>query len=168
MPSFVRVTLVLVSNHSPPLDVRFQSFVEVCRTPCAVDDSHDQQQERDDCESRQTFARRFVILHSFRVARIIHAYELEKEVSHGREIENDCATHSQCRFSSGKPCSRKQDGNGDGNGSNGECKLDVGGMLANHDDELHCESEEEEEVELEKGNVNLFAVSPYLAILVGM
>ena len=159
MPSFVRVTLVLNTNHSSSLNVRFQPLVEVRRTPCAVDDCHDQQQQCDDSKRRQTLARRLVILHSLRVARVVHAYELEEEISHGREVENNRAAHSQCRLAPGKPCSRKQDGDGHGDGSNGECELDVGSMLANHDDELDCESKEEEKVELEQGNVNLFVIS---------
>jgi hypothetical protein len=160
VPSFVRIALVLVSDYSSSLDVRFQALVEVRRTPCAVDDCHDQQQERNDSKSRQTFPRRFIVLHSFRVARVVHAYELEQEVSHGREVEDDRAAHSQSGLAPGKPCSRKQDGDGDGDGGNGESKFDVGGMLTNHDDKLYCESEEEEKVELEEGNVNLFIISP--------
>jgi hypothetical protein len=160
VPSFVRVALVLVSDYSSSLNMRFQALVEVCRTPCAVDDGHDQQQERDDGKSCQTFPRRLVVLHSFRVARVVHAYELEKEVSHGREVEDDRAAHSQGGLAPGEPCSRKQDGDGDGDSGNGESKFNVGGMLANHDDKLYCESEDEEKVELEEGNVNLFVISP--------
>jgi hypothetical protein len=149
MPSFVWVTLVLISNHSSSLNMWFQPFVEVCRTPCAIDDCHDQQQERDDSKRRQTFPRRFVILHSLRIARVVHAHEFEKKVSHGCKVKDDRAAHPQCRFASGKPCRRKQNGDGDRDGGDSESEFDVGGMLANHDDELHCESEEEEKVELE-------------------
>lgn len=94
MPSFVRITLVLDTNHSSSLDVWLQAFVEIRRTPCAIDDRHDQQQKCDDSKRRQTFARGLVILHSSRIARVVHANQLEKEVSHGREIENNRAAHS--------------------------------------------------------------------------
>jgi hypothetical protein len=160
MPSFVWVTLVLISNHSSSLYVRFQALVEICRTPCAIDDCHDQQQKRDDSKCRQTFPRRFVILNSFWVARVVHAHEFEEKVSHSCEVEDDRAAHSQSRFASGKPCRRKQNGDGDGDGGDSESELDVGGMLANHDDELHRESKEEEKVELEQRNVNLLIISP--------
>jgi hypothetical protein len=104
MPSLVRITLVLVSNHSASLDMRFQSFVEVCRTPCTVDDCHNQQQQCDNSKGRQTFPCRLVIHHPCRVVRVVHAYEFEKEVSHGRKVEHDRAAHPQCRLAPGEPC----------------------------------------------------------------
>jgi hypothetical protein len=159
MPSFVRITLVLVSNHSTSLNVRFQSFVEVCRTPCTVDYCHDQQQQCDDSKSRQTFPRRLVVLNPFPVVRVVHAHELEKEVSHGRKVKHNRAAHSQCRFTSGEPCRRKQDGDRDRDSSDGECEFEVGSMLANHDNKLYCKSQEEEEIKLEQRNVNLFIIS---------
>jgi hypothetical protein len=159
MPSFVRITLVLVPNHSSSLNVRFQSFVEVCRTPCTVDDCHDQQQKCDDSKSCQTFPRRLVVHHPFRVVRVVHAHQFEKEVSHGRKVEHNRAAHSQCRLAPGEPCRREQDGDRDRDSSDGECKFEVGRMLADYDDKLYCESQEEEKVELEQRNVNLFIIS---------
>jgi hypothetical protein len=160
MPSLIWITLVLISYHSSSLNMRFQSLVEVCRTPCAVDDCHDQQQKCDYSKRRQTFPRRFVILNSFWVARVVHAHEFEKEVSHSCKVEDDRAAHSQRRLASGEPCRHEQNGDGDGNGGDGESELDVGRMLANYNNKLHGESKEEEKVKLEQRNVNLSIVSP--------
>jgi hypothetical protein len=160
MPSFVRVTLVLISDHSSPLNMRFQSFVKVCRTPCTVDDCHDQQQKCNNSKSRQTLARRLVVHHPFRVVRVVHAHKFEKEVSHGRKVKHDRAAHPQRRLAPGEPCCCKQDGDCDRNGSDRECKFEVRGVLADHDNKLYCESQEEEKIEFEQRNVNLFIISP--------
>ena len=37
-------------------------------------------------------------------------------------------------------------------------------MFTDHNDELYCKSKEEEKVELEEGNINLFVVSAWLWI----
>jgi hypothetical protein len=152
--SFISIVLVLGSYDSSPLNVRLQPFVEVGRTPHTVDDCHDQQQQCNDGKSRQTLPRGYVVCHPALTC-IVHAHQLEQKVGHGCKVEEYGGEHSSCRLASCKPCCREQDEDGNRNGRNGEIGFDGRSVVAHYDNKLDREAEEEEEVKLEEGNVNL-------------
>ena len=88
----------------------------------------------------------------------VHAYELEEEVRQGNEIDNDDDNHASDGFTTDPECGQEKKNEGDDEGGSGETELDLASVL--HDnEELDGKGEEEEEIELEKGNVNLRIMS---------
>lgn len=84
----------------------------------------------------------------------VHAYELEEEVRQGDEVDNNNDNHAGDGFATDPECSQEKKNEGDHEGGSGEAKLDLASVLHNNE-ELDGKGKEEEEIELEKGNVNL-------------
>ena len=85
---------------------------------------------------------------------MFHANELEEEVGERNEVDNDTAYHACNRFAADPEGSSEEQEEGDDQRKGGEDLFNHGRLLYD-DKELDCESQEEEEVELEQGNVNL-------------
>ena len=86
---------------------------------------------------------------------LVDAHEFEDEVGEGDEIAKNDEQHAVLVLLAREEGGRQKDDNRDGNDGNGEAKLEVFGLVVDHDEELDHEAEEEEEVELEESNVNL-------------
>jgi len=86
--------------------------------------------------------------------RVIHAYELEEKVRHCSKVQENGAAHGSDRLPLGRKTRKNQDWNSDDQRSDGQIKLQSRRTL-NHDQELDRETEEEEEIKLQKSNVDL-------------
>lgn len=67
--------------------------------------------------------------------------------------------HAASRFPTNKPSTEGKDNDGDGNGDDGEVELGIMAGGRYDDQELDSEAEEEEEIKLQEGDVNLGGVS---------
>jgi len=157
-------------------DVGLEAAVEVVGADAGVDDGEDDEDDGDDGEGGKGFTDRHVgeFAQGF-----VHADELEEEVGQGGEIEHLCGTGEQVSSDVGKgglrdgdgwayddedhawcalfPCEvscHQEDDDGYGHRHDGECEFSVVDVDHN-DQELYGEPKEEEEIEFEKGNVDL-------------
>lgn len=139
----------------PLLDVRLEALVEVsCAQACRYDGS-DEQQDRDDGEDGESLAGGEVFVDLGHVARVVHSDELEDEVGHGGEVDDDHDGLAVVGFAAGDEGGEEEETDGDGDRDDGEVELKVGEVRTDDDQELHREREEEEEIELEEGDVDL-------------
>ncbi len=128
-----------------------QPHPEIWRAHARVDDCHDDQDNGNDSETRQTLPDWKVIPH---VAGLVHSCQLENKVSQSAEEQEQCNDHSKIVLTTSPEGCHKQDNDGDGNG--GDRKRIFGVWFSSNDDKkLYCESEEEEEIELQQSNIDL-------------
>ena len=66
--------------------------------------------------------------------------------------------HAESIFPASENAGKQEDEDCDRDGSNGEVELIVPVFVADYDDKLDGEAEEEEKVKLQKGNINLVDV----------
>lgn len=137
------------------LNVRFEALVEVLRANARGDDGGDQQQDGDDGEDGQGFARWQVLGDFLRVAFVVHAHEFEDEVGHRGEVDDDHDRLADVGFTAGDEGGEEEEAYCHWDGDDGEVELEVGEVGADDDEELHGESKEEEEIEFEEGDVDL-------------
>lgn len=129
----------------------FKPVAEVIHTDEGVGDSQD---DEDDSENgkRSKGATDGVVAPT--VSRLVDADELEKEVGEAAKVEQDDEAHADAVFAAGKEGGAQQDHNGDGNGGDVQAEFDIVEAV-DDDEELHGEPEEEEEIKLEKRDVDL-------------
>lgn len=130
-----------------------EALVEVVCAHACDDDGKDKQDDGEHSKGSQGLARWYVVLLAVEV-RDVHTDELEQEVAHGDEVDNDDSDHAGNGFAAHPPSGGEQEEEGDNEGDTREGGLDLGSLL-NDDEELDSEGEEEEEVELEERDVDL-------------
>ena len=86
--------------------------------------------------------------------RLVDTDKLKDEVGETAEIEYDDNNLTWPVFVTSAEGSHQQDGDSDRNGGDGESEFRVI-LLHNHDNKLDDEAKEEEEIEFEKGDVDL-------------
>lgn len=156
MAGEVRSSLVVFGIHDfALLNVGFEAFVEVLRANARGDDGGDEQQDGDDSEDGQRFACWQVLGNFLWIAFVVHAHELEDEVGHGGEIDNNHDCLADVRFATGDKGREEEEADGHGHRDNCEVEFEVGEVRADDDEELNGKGEEEEKVELEESDVNL-------------
>ena len=133
--------------------MRLEALVEVVCTHTGHNNGEDKKEDGQDGKGSQGLARWLVVALA-PVGGDVHADQLEEEVAHGDEVEDDDDNHAGERLATDPPGGEEEQEEGDGEGSRGETLLEFLGLL-DDDKELDCEGEEEEEVELQEGDVNL-------------
>lgn len=132
---------------------------------CAYTCNDNRNQQQKNCEHRetcQTLPRRSIVLQSCSVGGV-HTDELEEEVGERDEVHDNNDNHSRNGFAA-DPESRKEKEHKCYDQSGGsETEFDSG-CVFDDNEELYREGKEEEEVELEKGDVNLGRVSIVLFV----
>lgn len=149
-------TVRLVARHRLFVNVWLQALVEVVRADARNDDGHEKQDDGENGKCCQRLPGGLVIFLAIQI-RNIHANELEEEVGERNEVDNDTAYHACNRFAADPEGSSEEQEEGDDQRKGSE-DLFNHGCLLDDDKELDCESQEEEEVELEQGNVDLVDV----------
>ena len=133
-----------------------EPLAKVVHADEGVGDGEDDEQDRHDGKGRKRLLNRLV---EVPVARLEDAHELEEEVGEAGKVEEDDEAHAELVLALSEKGGKDQDA--DRNGDGRECQAELGIWLTVDDDqELHGKAEEEEEIELEEGNVNLGRVSP--------
>lgn len=127
-------------------DVRSEAFVEISHAHDCHDHSDDEQEECEDRKRGQAVAGGFVKL---RFGRVVHAHEFEGEVGHGGEVDRDDGDLAGGGLALGDPGGEEEEDDGDGDGGDCEPELGWGCTLTDYDEELDCEAQEEEKVELQ-------------------
>lgn len=89
------------------------------------------------------------------VACVVHAHELEDEVGHCGEVDDDHDRLADVRFPAGDKGGEEEEADCYWNGDDGEVEFEVGEVGADDHEELHGEGKEEEEIEFEEGDVDL-------------
>jgi len=135
------------------VDVRLEALVEVVCAHAGDNNGEDEQEDGEHSEGSQGLACWLVVLLAVEVGNV-HADELEQEVAHGDEVYDDDGDHASDGFTSDPPSGREQEEEGYDQGDGREGSFDWGRLLDDNE-ELDCEGEEEEEVELEESDVNL-------------
>jgi hypothetical protein len=135
------------------VDVGLEALVEVVCAHACNDDGEDEQKNGEDGKGCQRFARRLVVVLSVEI-RNVHANQLEQEVGHGDEVDDNNGNHAGDGFAADPPGGEEEEEEGDDQGNGGQGELD-GLCVFDNNEELHGKGKEEEEIELEKGNVNL-------------
>lgn len=156
-PSTIRVNLVLGRQDLAMLDMWFQALAKVHGAPHGVGDGHQEQQYRNDGKCSQTPSGWVIILNSpvrSWGGTVVHAHQFEEKVGEGGKVEEHCSAHAYDRLTPREPGCHEQNYDCDWDGDDGEVKLDVG-CVAYYDEELYRKGQEEEEVELEEGDINL-------------
>jgi len=128
-----------------------------------VDDGQDDEQDGDDGKGRQAPGHGGV---REGVARLVDAHELEEEVREAAEVEQDDARRADVVLVPGEEGRGQEDDDGDGDGRDGQAELDVGDV-PDDDEKLYRETEEEEEVKLQEGDVNLVVQEALLHSVIG-
>lgn len=146
-------TVRLVARHRLLVNVGLQALVEVVCADARNDDGHEKQDDGENGKRCQRLPGGLVVFLAIQI-RDIHANELEEEVGECNEVDKDTAYHAYNRFAADPEGSSEEQEEGDDQSKGSENLLDRGCLL-DDDQELDCESQEEEEVELEQGNVDL-------------
>lgn len=146
-------TIRLVACHRLLVNMWLQALVEVVCADARNDDGHEKQDDGENGKRCQRLPGGLVVFLAIQI-RNIHANELEEEVGERNEVDKDTAYHAYNGFAADPEGSSEEQEEGDDQGKGSEDLLDRGCLL-DDDKKLDCESQEEEEVELEQGNVNL-------------
>lgn len=129
--------------------VHFETVAVVVDAVKCVDDGANDQQDGQHGESRQTLSHRHILL-----SMLVDAEELEDEIGETSKVEDNDAERAGLVFVSNAIRSCQKDDNRQGHGS--DCGVVFGPAIAADDDnELYSEPQEEEEVKLEQGNIDL-------------
>lgn len=128
-----------------------QTGAKVHHAHHTVDDGNDNQNDGDDREGGHRLLDGLV---ESALGRVINSGQLENEVGEAAEVEDHDENHAPLPFPSSKPCCTKEDGDCDGDGRTGQAEFNVS-LAADNDEELNGEADEEEEIELQKGNIDL-------------
>ena len=126
--------------------MRLQSLVEVVCADARNDDSHE---EQDDCQNGKRGQRlpgRLVVFLAIKV-RDIHADKLEEEVGQRNEVDDNTTDHACNRFAADPESGSEEQEEGDDECGGCEDDFDCGRLLDDNQ-ELDCESQEEEKVKL--------------------
>ena len=102
--------------------MRLQAPVEVVRAHASVDDGDHDQDEGDDGEEGHRGPGGQILRER---GRRVHSVQLEAEVGHGGEEEQDDDDHAEHGFPSDKPGTAGQDKDGHGDGDDGEVEFSI-------------------------------------------
>ena len=135
------------------VDMGLESLVEVVRAYACDHDGKNEQENGEHSKGGQRLARRLVVFLAIQVGNV-HADELEQEVGHGNEVDDDNSNHAGNRLAADPPGGEEEEEKGDDQGDGGQSELDCLCVL-DDDEKLDCKRKEKEEVKLEERNVNL-------------
>lgn len=147
----VGVRLLLV----PPgraVEVALEASAEVVHADKGVGDGQDDEDDGEDSKGRQRSLNSLVLLP---VARLVDAHELEEEVRQAAEVKDHDAAHADLVLATREECGKEQDRDRHGNRQSGQDSLGAR-RPAHNDEELNREAEEEEKVEFQQCDVNLW------------
>lgn len=133
------------------LEVLLQAGSEIEHADHRVDDGQDDEDDGQDGKRSQRLLHRLV---EVLVRLVIDSRQLEDEVGESSEIQDDDGDHAPFPFLANEHCRRQQDGDGNGYRCRGQTKFGIR-LASDDDEELNRESKEEEEIELQKCDVNL-------------
>lgn len=133
--------------------MRLETLVEVVRADACNDNGEQKQEDGKNSKGSQRLASGLVVLLAVGIGHV-HSDELEQEVGQSDKIDEDDDNHSSDRLATNPPSGQEEEEKGDDQGSGGKGELNRLCVL-DDDKELDREGEEEEEIELEEGNVNL-------------
>jgi hypothetical protein len=128
-----------------------EAVAKVTQADDGVDNGENDEKNGDDSKGRQRLLDGFIVL---LVTGLVDSDKLEDEVAETAEVEDDDGNHARLVLPAGEECGAEEDDDGDWNGGNRQSELGIVGRSDN-DDKLDDEAQEEEEIELEKGDVNL-------------
>lgn len=137
--------------------MRLETLVEIVRAHTGCDDRDQQQEDGQESKSSQRLAGWLVVLLACNIGHV-HSNELEQEITERNEVDEDDGDHARNGFAAHPPGSGEQKEESDNEGSTGEGEFERLCVL-NDDQELHSKGQEEEEIKLEQGDVNLDGVS---------
>jgi len=135
------------------VDVGLESLVEVVRADACDNNGKNEQKNGEHSKGGQRLARRLVVLLAVQVGNV-HADELEQEVGHGNEVDDNNGNHAGNRLATDPPGGEEEEEKGDDQGDGGQSELDRLCVL-DDDEKLYCKRKEKEEVKLQERNVNL-------------
>lgn len=138
-----------------------EALVEVVCAHTGRNDGEDEQQDGENGKGRERLAGGLVIFLASGVGNV-HADELEQEVAHGDEVDDNNAHHAGKRLAADPPSGQEQKKEGDDERGGREGLFDSLGVF-DHYEKLDGKGKEEEKVKLQESNVNLQKVSPALA-----
>lgn len=131
--------------------MRLQPFAKINHAHNSGGDGDHQQDQGQHGKCRQRTLRGSVV---FRPRRCVHSDKLEDEVRHGCEVNDDDGSLSRFGFGPADVGCEEEDDDGNRNG--GDCEIKLGAVVADdYHDELDGKAEEEKEIKLEEGDVNL-------------
>jgi hypothetical protein len=136
------------------VDVGLEALAEVVCAHACNDNGEDEEENGEHGEGGQGLARWLVVVLAVQVGNV-HADELEQEVRHGDEVHNDDRNHARDGFATDPPRSEEEKKEGDDQGDSGQGEFNGLGVFDDNQ-KLDGEGEEEEEVELEEGDINLY------------
>ena len=143
---------LLLGGASLLVDVRLQATVEVvCAHACVDDGDHDQDKSDDGEEGHRGPSGQ---IEGGR-KRVVHAVQLEAEVGHGGEEEQNDDDHAEGAFPSNEPGTAGQDKDGHGDSDDSEVEFSIMLIRRDNGQELYGETEEEEKIELQQSDENL-------------
>jgi hypothetical protein len=160
-----RVVCLAVILDGLVVDMRFEALVEVVCAHARDNDGHDEKENGEHGESGQRLARRLVVNLAVEIGNV-HADELEQKVGHGDEVDDDNGNHTSHRLATDPPGGEEEEEKGNDQGDGGKSKFDCL-CVFDHNEKLHSKCEKEEEVEFQKGNVNLITSVMQAANTVG-
>lgn len=147
--------LLFLRDNLPPANIRLESLVEVEQAHTTISDREDNE---DNGQHRKNRKRRSCSVVLRPVTWLVNAHELEEEVCECSDVKADGGDHASFDFLAGPNRSESQNNDCDRDGGDGEVEFGVGD-IGYDDQELNGETEEEVEIELKKGDINLEAVS---------
>ena len=133
----------------------FEAFIEIARADAGSGDGGNKQRNRDYSKYCQGFPRGQVFVYFLHVAFIVHAHELEDEVGHGCQIDDNHDCLADVGFTAGDEGREEEEADGHRDRDDCEVEFEVGEVRADDDEELDGKCKEEEKVELEESDVNL-------------
>lgn len=126
-------------------------MAEVEQADQRIDNCADDQDDCERCKGGERLGYRGIFS---ALSRVVDPGELENKVCKSAEVEHDDSVHTRLEFLPREPSCSEQDTHGDGNCRSSQCGFDVG-ATADDDEKLDSKANEEEEIELQKGNIDL-------------
>lgn len=130
-----------------------EALVEVVCAYTSDNNGKEKEKNGEDSKSSQRLARWPILGLTVKIGNV-HANELEQEVAEGNEIENDDGNHASNRLAAHPPSCEEEKEKRDDEGRSSKSQFDSL-CVFDDDKELHSEGQEEEEIKLEYGDVNL-------------
>ncbi len=146
------------------LQMLFQTLAEIEHTDQGIEDGQYDKEDREDGKGRKRLSDRHVIL---RMERVVDSGQLEDEVRQSSEVKKHDDNHARLDLAPGEEGSEEKDSNGYRDSGSGQTDFDCT-LPGDDDEELDGETDEEEEIELQEGDVHLVGnwLSPPLATTV--
>lgn len=129
-----------------------ETLVKVGQADDAIGDGHNDKKNCDDGEGGERLLYGLVV---GKPKGLVNSHQLEDEVCEGTMIQNNDSNHATLNLSAGEICGGDKNANSDRDCGDCKSELDVF-STGDDDEELNDETQEEEEIEFEEGNVNLW------------